>query len=196
MVAALDAAWREDVFPNRALERQRYLDVRKMLRLWLQDDTLGDPIESEVPFEFPIDGAVVRGRIDAVYRFGDGGARVVDYKTARYHPTNDEVQESLQLGAYYLAMRRVPELAELGEPRLLELAFLFHEGSDGGYKHMSVKPERTGLQEYEGWAESQILELLDAVRAERFAPSPEANCMWCRFKPICPVWPQGAEVTP
>ncbi|HEX5949265.1 MAG TPA: hypothetical protein VFZ45_06855, partial [Actinomycetota bacterium] len=94
------------------------------------------------------------------------------------------------------AMKRTPELAELGEPRLLELAFLFAEGADGGYKHMSVKPERVGTGEYETWAEGTIRELLDAVRAERFAPSPEADCMWCRFKPICPVWPQGAEVTP
>jgi ATP-dependent exoDNAse (exonuclease V) beta subunit len=195
MLAALDAAWREDVFPNRALERQRLLDARKMLRQWLADETLGEPIASEVAFEFPLDGAVVRGRIDAVYRFGEGGTRVVDYKTSRSTPTQDQVQQSLQLGAYYLAMKRTPELAELGEPRLLELAFLFAEGADGGYKHMSVKPERMGTGEYEEWAESTIRELLEAVRAERFAPSPEADCMWCRFKPICPVWPQGAEVT-
>jgi superfamily I DNA/RNA helicase/RecB family exonuclease len=194
LLAALDEAWREDVFPNRALERQRHLDAQRMLRLWLADETLGEPLESEVKFEFPLDGAVIRGRIDAVYRVGEGGVRVVDYKTSKSYPTQDEVQRSLQLGAYYLAMRRVPELAELGEPRLLELAFLFHEGSDGGYKHMPINPERTGIREYEGWAERTILELLDAVREERFAPSPEANCMWCRFKPICPVWPQGAEV--
>jgi superfamily I DNA/RNA helicase len=196
VLAALDADWREDVFPNRALERQRLLDARKMLRQWLADDTLGEPIASEVEFEFPLDGAVVRGRIDAVYRFEEGGTRVVDYKTSRSPPTQDQVQASLQLGAYYLAMKRTPELAELGEPRLLELALLFVEGSDGGYKHMSVKPERMGTGEYEDWAEGTIRELLDAVRQERFGPSPEADCMWCRFKPICPVWPQGAEVAP
>ena len=33
------------------------------------------------------------------------------------------------------------------------------------------------------------------VRAEDFAPNPEADCMFCRFKPICPLWPEGAEVT-
>jgi superfamily I DNA/RNA helicase/RecB family exonuclease len=196
MLGALEAAWREDVFPNRALERQRFLDARKMLRQWLADDTLGEPIASEARFEFPLDGAVIRGRIDAVYRFGEDGTRVVDYKTSRFTPTQDQVQQSLQLGAYYLAMKRTPELASLGEPELLELAFLFAEASDGGYKHMSVKPERMGTGEYEEWAESTIRELLEAVRREDFAPSPEADCMWCSFKPICPVWPQGAEVTP
>jgi PD-(D/E)XK nuclease superfamily len=93
-------------------------------------------------------------------------------------------------------MRRVPELAELGEPRLLELAFLFHEDADGGYLGKPVRPDRVfdSISEYETWAESTILELLDSIRKERFAPNPEANCMWCSFKPICPVWPQGAEV--
>ena len=197
ILEALEAAWREDVFPNRALERQRLLDAKKMLRQWLADDTLGEPIASEARFEFPLDGAVIRGRIDAVYRFGEDGTRVVDYKTSKYLPSQEKVQMSLQLGAYYLAMKRTPELAELGEPQLLELAYLFAEGADGGYKHLSVKPERMmGIGEYEAWAESTIRELLDAVRREDFAPSPEADCMWCSFKPICPVWPQGAEVTP
>lgn len=194
VLAALDQAWRQEAFPNRALERQRYLDARRMLRLWLSDSSLGEVVASEQKFEFPLDGSVVRGRIDAVYRLRERDVRVVDYKTSKSLPSHDQVQRSLQLGAYYLAMRRVPELAELGEPRLLELAFLFHEGSEGGYRHMHVSPEKTGLREYEQWAEQTILELLEAVRSEQFAPNPEADCMFCSFKPICPVWPQGAEV--
>lgn len=194
MTGALEAGWRPEAFPNRALERQRRLDAGKMLRQWLADQTTGEPIASEVAFRFPIDGAVIRGRIDAVFPVGEGGLRVLDYKTSKYAPTQDQVRHSLQLAAYYLAMRRVPELAELGEPRVLELAFLFLEGQDGGYKHMSTTPERFDLGEYEEWAETTILELLSLVRAERFAPNPEAECRFCDFKTICPVWPQGSEV--
>ena len=196
LLGALDEVWRPEVFPNRALERQRYLDARKMLRLWLRDEGYGQVLGSERRFEFRLDGAEVHGVIDALFRFGEGGVRVVDYKTSKSVPTGDEVQRSLQLAAYYLAMRRVPELAELGEPRLLELAFLFHEDPDGGFVGKPVRPDRVfdSISEYETWAESTILGLLDAVREERFAPNPEANCMWCSFKPICPVWPQGQEV--
>ncbi|MGH2691540.1 MAG: PD-(D/E)XK nuclease family protein [Actinomycetota bacterium] len=194
LMSALDQAWLPDAFPNRALERQRLLDARKMLRQWLADRTTGESIASEVAFAFPLDGATIRGRIDAVFPVGEGGVRVLDYKTSKTSPTQDEVRRSLQLAAYYLAMRRVPELAELGEPRVLELAFLFLEGQDGGYRHMSTTPERFELGEYEEWAERTILELLALVRSESFAPNPEADCMWCDFKTICPVWPQGAEV--
>ncbi|HEX2024839.1 MAG TPA: ATP-dependent DNA helicase, partial [Actinomycetota bacterium] len=196
MLGALDEMWRPDAFPNRALERQRYLDARKMIRLWLRDEGYGDVLDSERRFEFRLDGTTIRGVIDALFRIGGGGVRVVDYKTSKSMLTNEQVQQSLQLAAYYLAMRKVPELAELGEPRLLELAYLFHEDSDGGYVGKPVRPDKVfdSLSEYEQWAESTILGLLDDVRAERFAPNPEANCMWCSFKPICPVWPQGAEV--
>jgi superfamily I DNA/RNA helicase/RecB family exonuclease len=196
LLRALDDVWDPEVFPNRALERQRYLDARKMVRLWLEDPGYGDVLASELGFEFRLDGAEVHGRIDAVFRMGEGGVRVVDYKTGRYPPTGEDVRHSLQLAAYFLAMRRVPELAELGEPRLLELAFPFLESGEGGYKHYPVKPDRVfdTVSEYERWAETTILGLLDEVRAERFAPSPEAECRFCSFKPICPVWPQGAEV--
>jgi superfamily I DNA/RNA helicase/CRISPR/Cas system-associated exonuclease Cas4 (RecB family) len=196
LLGALDEMWRPEVFPNRALERQRYLDARKMLRLWLRDEGYGEVLDSERRFEFRLDGAEVHGVIDALFRFGEGAVRVVDYKTSKSVPTNDQVQHSLQLAAYYLAMRRVPELAQLGEPRLLELAFLFHEDPDGGYVGKPVRPDRVfdSISDYETWAESTILGLLDMVRQERFAPNPEADCMWCSFKPICPVWPQGQEV--
>jgi superfamily I DNA/RNA helicase/RecB family exonuclease len=194
LLEALDAGWRPEAFPHRALERQRYLDARKMLRQWLADDSTGEAIASELAFEFPIDGAVMRGRIDAVFGLEGGFTRVLDYKTSKQAVSQDEVNNSLQLGAYYLAMMRVPELRELGEPRVLELAFLFPEGSDGGYTHRAMSPERFGLHEYEEWVETTIHELLALVRSERFAPNPEANCRWCHFKPICPIWPEGAEV--
>ncbi|MGH2710069.1 MAG: ATP-dependent helicase [Actinomycetota bacterium] len=198
MLAALEEAWSSEAFPFRALERQRHLDAKKMLRQWLADETTGDAIASEVGFEFPVDGAVMRGKIDAVFPVGEGGVRILDYKTSKRADTQDQVRRSLQLAAYYLAMRRVPELAELGEPRVLELAFLFVEGQDGGYKHVSTTPDRAPdeleFREYEDWAEETIKELLALVRSESFAPNPEANCMWCDFQSICPVWPQGAEV--
>lgn len=198
MMSALDEVWSPEAFPNRALERQRLLDARKMIRQWLADTTTGDAIASEVDFKFPLDGALVRGKIDAVFPVGEGGVRILDYKTSKSALTHDQVRRSLQLAAYYLAMRRVPELAELGEPRVLELAYLFLEGQDGGYKHMSTTPDRAPegfeFREYEEWAEHTIRELLALVRSESFAPNPEAFCKWCDFKSICPVWPQGAEV--
>jgi hypothetical protein len=36
--------------------------------------------------------------------------------------------------------------------------------------------------------------LIDSVLAEDFRPNPEANCRWCKFKPLCPLWAEGKEL--
>lgn len=62
------------------------------------------PVAVEVPFEMPIAGIVVRGRIDAVFTDPDGGATVVDWKTGA-PPRGPEAmrQAAVQLAVYRLA---------------------------------------------------------------------------------------------
>ncbi|WP_171115488.1 ATP-dependent DNA helicase [Streptomyces sp. Z423-1] len=59
------------------------------------------PYRVEAPFQLAIAGRVVRGRIDAVYRDGDGDGttyEIVDWKTGRSHTA-----DALQLAVYRLA---------------------------------------------------------------------------------------------
>ncbi|VBA36219.1 ATP-dependent DNA helicase UvrD1 [Mycobacterium attenuatum] len=62
------------------------------------------PIAVEVPFEMPIGGTVVRGRIDAVFADADGGTTVVDWKTGE-PPRGPEARRhaAVQLAVYRLA---------------------------------------------------------------------------------------------
>jgi len=189
--AALEEVWNPAVFPNRAIEHRRFRDAKEMLRRW-RDFESPDIERSEVGFRFPIDGALLRGRIDAVFRMQNRHLRVVDYKTSRYAPSKEDVQKDLQLAAYYLALKRDPDLAGLGEPGMLQLAYLGKGHSREGFIRRHVAPNRE--EGYEEWAEGRLKELLARVRAEEFAPSPEADCTFCRFKTICPVWPEGGEV--
>ncbi|MBI4260880.1 MAG: ATP-dependent helicase [Actinobacteria bacterium] len=191
MLEALEGSWRSEAFPNRAVEHRRFLDAREMLERWLEFER-PDPVESEAWFEFELDGAVVRGRIDAVFRMENGHLRVVDYKTSRYPISGEEARENLQLAAYYLAVKRSPHLQHLGgEPGYLQLAFLGKGQEREGFARRAVSPG--AFPDYEAWAEGRILELVDRIRKEDFPPSPEAECRWCRFKTICPRWPEGAE---
>lgn len=189
--AALEEAWKPAVFPNRAIEHRRFLDAKEMLRRW-HDNESPDIERSEVKFRFPIDGALLRGRIDAVFRMQNGHLRVVDYKTSRYAPTKEEAQNDLQLAAYYLALKRDPELSGLGEPGYLELAYIGKPHFRSGFVKREVAPRK--VEGYEAWADGRLKELLARVRSEDFSPTPEADCTFCRFKTICPVWPEGAEV--
>ncbi|WP_405723576.1 ATP-dependent helicase [Streptomyces sp. NBC_01537] len=56
------------------------------------------PFRVEVPFQLALAGRVIRGRIDAVYRDGEGAYEIVDWKTNRA-PSADP----LQLAVYRLA---------------------------------------------------------------------------------------------
>lgn len=190
LVAELDSAWRPELFPNRAVEHRRYLDARGMLQRWLENEH-PDPVMSEKWFEFPIDGATLRGRIDAIFRMNNGHLRVVDYKTGRSEPTKEQAKQDLQLATYFLAMKRDPELAALGEIAYLQLAFVGIARQREGFLRREVPP-RT-IDGYESWAEQSIRTLLHEIRAERFAPDPEANCRFCSFKTICPRWPEGRD---
>jgi CRISPR/Cas system-associated exonuclease Cas4 (RecB family) len=39
----------------------------------------------------------------------------------------------------------------------------------------------------------QIRELNET---EVYRPNPGANCRYCDFKPLCPLWPEGRELFP
>ncbi|MCW2616493.1 MAG: UvrD/REP helicase [Frankiales bacterium] len=73
------------------------------------------PHQVEAPFDLPLAGRVVRGRIDAVYELGGGRWEVVDWKTGR------ESADPLQLAVYRLAWARLVGV----EPSAVDAAFLY-----------------------------------------------------------------------
>lgn len=191
LVVALGERWNSDVFPNRAIEHQRYLDAKAMLALWLRSEE-SDPIESEAAFAFEIGPDVIRGKIDAVFGMQNGRTRVIDYKTSRSPIGEEEAKTDLQLAAYYLAVKRAPELDRTGDPGYLQLVYLGKTAFGKAIVRGFVPAQIPG---YEDWAEDQVRTLLAHVRAEDFAPSADADCRWCKFRVLCPMWPEGAEVT-
>ena len=192
LFAALDALWDPTIFGSIAIEHQRKIDCREMLRRWLKIDGPLDTLASETPFEFPIEKATMRGRIDRVVRLGGSKVRLIDYKTGRNAKTNDEAKEDLQLATYYLALTRVDELKQLGEPKVLELVYLGAMTKPGGYMRASANPGT--IPGYGEKALERLEGLVAGIRSEEFAPSPSADCQWCSFKTLCPVWQEGDEV--
>lgn len=183
--AALDEAWDPEQFPSRAIERQRYADAKAMLARRVEHEQR-EVERSEASFRYEFEGAVLRGKIDAIFRQENGHLRIVDFKTGR---TRDDAKDNLQLAVYYLASLRDEKLSTLGEVAWLELAYIAQPRTKGGYfREGTAIP--TGYREE---AEKKLRALLGKIRGEEFAPSPEADCQWCRFKTICPIWPEGRE---
>ena len=64
----------------------------------------------EAAIETPIDGTVVRGRVDAVLARADGGVDIVDWKTGRPPTGRAASARAVQLAAYRLAWSRLHDL--------------------------------------------------------------------------------------
>lgn len=73
------------------------------------------PYQVEAPFDLPLAGRVVRGRIDAVYELGDGRWEVVDWKTGK------QSADPLQLAVYRLAWARLAGV----DPSAVDAVFLY-----------------------------------------------------------------------
>ncbi|MGW7289444.1 UvrD-helicase domain-containing protein [Streptomyces sp. NPDC054847] len=93
------------------------------------------PYRVEAPFQFTLAGRVVRGRIDAVYRTGEGTYEIVDWKTAR-----SGVADPLQLAVYRLAWAE-----QHGIPlEAVTATFVFVR--TGEIVHPDGLPDRAGLE--------------------------------------------------
>ena len=110
-----------------------------------------------------------------------------------------KAEESLQLGIYYLAVKESDDLAEYRPVRQVELAFI--KGTWKG-DHPLVKPTwqitaddeeayQASVREALAWLIAQKREL---NITERYRPNPTANCFWCDFKSLCPLFPEGQPV--
>jgi hypothetical protein len=43
----------------------------------------------------------------------------------------------------------------------------------------------------------RLIEQLIALQvSEEYRPNPAANCRFCSFKSLCPLWPEGAPLFP
>jgi RecB family exonuclease len=152
---------------------------------------------NEVRFEFDFEGTTIVGVIDRIGPMPDGGTRITDFKTG--NPDHaPKAEESLQLGIYYLAVQSSDALAEYRPVRQVELAFIKGEWKRGEL----VKPTWQIIEDeeeaYQASVRSALAELIalkrELIDTEVYRPNPTANCFWCDFKSLCPLFPEGQPV--
>ena len=196
LVAEAERRWRPGQFPSFAVsEAFRRTVTEKMLPGWLDSYGRTESLAREIHFSFDYDEATVTGYIDRVGKVQTGGSQITDYKTGKARAAKPE--ESLQLGIYYLAVHRAPELAEFLPVKAVELAFL-KERKDGGVHRAHLGLNSQAQHDYEAKMSERLSSLIarvkELLRTENYRPNPAANCRNCDFKPLCPLWPEGREV--
>ncbi len=128
----------------------------------------------EEPFLVQLEGILLRGTADLVFRDGQGSV-LVDYKTNEVTPLEVPAKArsyALQLQLYALAVG-----AWLGEPvREAWLSFLAADQS------VSVDVSEAALEE----ARERLRAFVAARRRGEFPPRPGSLCRTCAFRAVCP----------
>jgi RecB family exonuclease len=181
-------------YPNRQFAKTYFTAGAKMLKLWWATErNKGKVVAIEYSFnDLEVDGHTIRGRIDRITT-NSNGLVLTDYKTSKSAVSYDEARESLQLAIYYRAAQVFDDLKEHGAPAHMELVYPGIERRDRDDGHAFCDRRIQRPQEAEEALVALKGYLADAA-AERFAPSPQADCRWCRMKVLCPRWPEGKEV--
>jgi RecB family exonuclease len=122
---------------------------------------------------------LLRGIIDRVDK-NKNGIEVVDYKTAKKLPSQQDIDNNLQLSLYSLGLiNHWPQFAKQGLENI-KLSFYF-------LKHQETLTTKRTKQQLDN-VQEQIWDRLAAIEKSDFKPTPSALCDWCGYKRICPMW--------
>jgi len=137
----------------------------------------------EVPLQVGAEKHLLTGKIDRVDKTQDGLLEVIDYKTSKKMPSQEAINQDLQLAVYHLGVaNRWPSLVREDRPLKTSLYFLKH-----GEK---LSTTRT-TQDLAATEESIIKDfetIGQAAKDAKFPPTPNVLCDWCEFQRHCPYF--------
>jgi putative RecB family exonuclease len=145
------------------------------------DESLG--IEQHVSFALDAGRRYrMQGVIDRVVRAADGALEIHDYKTGRWVPSQQALDEDRQLALYQIGLA-----ASGGDGRDVAappVRLVWH------YLLRDQVRVSTRTAAQLDTLRCRTMELIDRVESERdFEPRPSALCEWCEFRDICPAAP-------
>ncbi len=112
---------------------------------------------------------------------------IIDYKTSRRMPSQDDLDKDLQMSIYHLGIsRRWPHIKP--EKIKLSLYFLKH-----GEKITTSRSQKD-LEDTRTFVIGAIGEIKKRIKNNYDFPAfPSPLCGWCGYKPQCPMWKHEYE---
>lgn len=176
--------WNPAVFSGPDEERAAFSQGVKMIQDYYHKNNPADfnIIDLESRFQIEIgpdkDKQIISGIIDRIDKT-DSGYEIIDYKTTRKMPTQEKVDNDMQLSIYLKAfLTRYPkEIKNLSKIKV-SLYFLKH-----GVKLSSFRTLEQ-LQQ----SEQLLLETIKLIQSGEFKPRISPLCDWCGYQDRCPMW--------
>lgn len=137
-------------------------------------------LDSEFMFEFYLENGIpIKGIIDVIYKVGKS-LLVIDYKTGRYAPSQEEIADDIQLSLYDLAMKEKYPRAESIDLAIYNLV------------HGLVKTSRTDSDRV------RVLSFLESlyatIESDKTHTAKLNNlCSWCDYKKDCKAYNEILE---
>jgi superfamily I DNA/RNA helicase/RecB family exonuclease len=152
-------------------------------------------VDVEVPFAVPVgERAVLHGRVDRLERDRAGRLVVVDLKTGRTAPAEDELRRHRQLGAYQLAIEyggfpggAAPDAGSGG-------AVLVQLGRPAA-QHAEQHQVPLGDDEDPAWARTLVEQAAEGMAGTAFRAVRGPGCRVCAARTSCPAQDSGRQVT-
>lgn len=171
--------WNSDIFID-PQEEEIYFEQGKTILTNYYNNTnvkLIKVIDLETPFEVPFQNHTLKGIIDRIDQIGENQYEIIDYKTSKKLPSQENVDNNLQLSLYRLGItNRWPNLKF--DQVKLSLYFVKH-----GIKLTTVRTD----DQLEA-TKSKISNIIADIEAKKFPPVSSPLCDYCGYKNICPIW--------
>jgi putative RecB family exonuclease len=177
--------WNPAVFDSPDEERGAFSQGVKIIQDYYKKNNPANfniaNLESRFQIEIKDEGGnshIISGIIDRIDKTEDGW-EIIDYKTTKKMPSQEKVDNDLQLSVYLKGfLSRYPKEIENLDKIKVSLYYLKH-----GVK---LSAERTSEQLQKG--EQTFLDTIKLIEAGKFEPNISPLCDWCGFQNRCPMW--------
>jgi len=146
-------------------------------------------VNLETMFVAPLVGVtethLISGRIDRIDKLADGSFEIIDYKTSRKMPSQQEVDTNSQLAIYNLGIvNQWPGLFQR-EKRPVHLSLYY-------LKHGEKLTSQRSPEQLEQTKQNLLVDINTIQKEMRqpdgFAPRLNPLCNWCEFQTRCSLW--------
>jgi RecB family exonuclease len=183
-LAHFSAGWNSDVFENELEERSAFSQGVAMIQDYYKKNDPSASIVVDLESRFAIeigDDAhrhIISGIIDRIDKTEDG-YEIIDYKTTKKMPSQEKVDNDLQLSVYLNAfLARYPKEIDRLDKVTVSLYYLKH----------GVKLSSTRTREQLESAKKLFLDVIAMIEEAKFEPNVTPLCDWCGYQKFCPMW--------